>query len=75
VATAVGHRPPGCLLVPPDDVAALAAAMARAGDAPRRGGRAAGSDPFDALVAIYRTLSAPRPVPDGGRPGDRAPIF
>ncbi len=75
VATAVGHRPPGCLLVPPGDAAALAEAMACAAAAPRPQARAAGPDPFDALYAMYRTLAATRPLPDGGRPGERAPIF
>jgi glycosyltransferase involved in cell wall biosynthesis len=75
VATAVGHRPPGCLLVPQGDAVALAAAMARAGARPRAAGRVSGPDPFDALHAIYRTLAASRPLPDGGRPGVRAPIF
>jgi glycosyltransferase involved in cell wall biosynthesis len=75
VATAVGHRPPGCLLVPPGDARALAGAMARAADAPRPGARPAGPDPFDAIHAMYRTLAAPRPLPDGGRPGERAPTF
>ncbi|HET8541368.1 MAG TPA: glycosyltransferase [Anaeromyxobacter sp.] len=75
VATAIGHRPPGCLLVPAGDAAALAAAMERAAAAPRGRPRAAGADPFDALHALYRTLAAPRPLPDGGRPGERAPIF
>lgn len=75
VATAVGHRPPGCLLVPPGEPAALADGMARAAAAPHGGARAAGPDPFDALHAIYRTLAAPRPLPDGGRRGERAPTF
>lgn len=75
VASAAGHRPPGCLLVPPDDMAALAAGMERAAAAPRAAARLAGPDPFDALDAMYRTLAAPRPLPDGGSPGERAPTF
>ncbi len=75
VATAVGHRPPGCLLVDAADAEALAAAMARAAASPRGAGIAPGPDPLDALHAIYRTLAAPNPLADGGRPGERAPTF
>jgi hypothetical protein len=75
VATAVGHRPPGCLLVPPGDVAALAARLAEAAAAPRAPPRERGADPFDALLGIYAALGAPAPLPDGGRRPVRAPTF
>ncbi|HYG68672.1 MAG TPA: glycosyltransferase, partial [Anaeromyxobacteraceae bacterium] len=38
VATSVGHRPAGCLLVPPADRDALAARLVEAGSEARRGG-------------------------------------
>lgn len=74
-ATAVGHRPPGCLLAPPGDAARLAGAMERAAAAPRAASGASGLDPFDALHALYAALAAARPRPDGGRSGERAPTF
>lgn len=83
VASAVGHRPAGCLLVPPGDAAALAARLveaaalppaARAGG-PARADPAAPGDPFDALVALYGALGPSRPLPDGGRQVVRASTF
>jgi glycosyltransferase involved in cell wall biosynthesis len=82
IATAVGHRPAGCLLVPPGDARALAAAMALAGDGGARPGRVAGPDPFDTLCALYAALwrgpaglGRPRPRTDGGRGRARAPTL
>lgn len=77
VATRVGKRPEGCLLVPAADPDALAEAMTRAATAaPRRPQpRPDDADPFDSLVAIYESLLAPRPLPDGGRQRARAPTF
>jgi glycosyltransferase involved in cell wall biosynthesis len=76
VATAAGHRPPGCLLVRPDDRAALAAGMLEAAAAPPvPAARPDGPDPFDALAATYAALAASRPLPDGGRDAVRASTF
>jgi glycogen(starch) synthase len=75
VASAVGHRPAGCLLAPPADVAALATRMVEAAALPHPPPREAGPDPFDALLATYAALWASRPLPDGGRHPLRAPTF
>jgi glycosyltransferase involved in cell wall biosynthesis len=75
VATAVGHRPEGCLLVPSGDVPALAARMVEGAMLPRPAPRVGGPDPFDALLDMYATLAAARPLPDGGRRPARAPTF
>jgi glycogen synthase len=54
VASDVGHRPPGCLLFPSGDAAALASRLAEAAARGRPGpSAAAGEDPFEALLAIY----------------------
>jgi glycosyltransferase involved in cell wall biosynthesis len=74
VATAVGHRPDGCLLAPPGDPAALADRMVEAARRPPPAIRPGGPDPFDALFEIYASLGAPRPLPDGGRRPARARI-
>lgn len=58
VASAVGHRPPGCLLFPAGDAAALAARLAEAAAAGRPPARPRDEDPFDAIFAIYRALWA-----------------
>ncbi len=76
VATSAGHRPPGCLLVPPEDPSALAARMLEAAAAPAApAARPDGPDPFDVLAATYAALAAARPLPDGGRGEARAPTF
>jgi glycogen synthase len=75
VATAVGYRPEGCLLVPPGDAAALAAGMAEAASRPRPAPRTGGPDPFDTLFATYAALIAARPLPDGRQRPARAPTF
>jgi len=75
VASVAGHRPSGCLLVPPGDSAALASRMAEAAAAPRPAARVGEADPFDALFAIYASLAASRPLSDGGRRTARAPTF
>ncbi len=75
VASAAGHRPPGCLLFPPGDAAALASRLVEAAAAPRAPAAVHGPDPFDALFALYASLAAPRPRTDGGRRRDAAPTF
>ncbi len=76
VATRIGGRPPGCLLVPPDDVPALARAMETAATGtPPSPAQAQGPDAFDEILRIYAGLAAARPLPDGGRPPRRAPTF
>jgi glycosyltransferase involved in cell wall biosynthesis len=70
VASAVGHRPAGCLLFPPGDADALAERLAEAAALPRGSGRAAAAaprerDPLEALYAIYRSLWGGRPVARG----------
>jgi glycosyltransferase involved in cell wall biosynthesis len=74
VATAAGHRPAGCLLVPPGDAAALAARLVEAAAAPPPAARA-GPDALEGLLALYASLAPPRPLPDGGRRSARAPTF
>jgi glycosyltransferase involved in cell wall biosynthesis len=66
VASDVGHRPPGCLLFPAGDAAALASSLEAAASGPRPGPREPGEDPFDAIVATYRALAA---RPAGHRSG------
>ncbi len=73
VATAVGYRPDGCLLVPAGDAPALAARMIEAAASPRPAPRAGGPDPFDALHAMYAALS--EALSDGRRRPARAPTF
>ncbi|BDG08189.1 glycosyltransferase family 4 protein [Anaeromyxobacter paludicola] len=76
VASDVGHRPPGCLLFPSGDVAALAALLAEAGRSPApRAGVAPLRDPVDDLWAIYAALQGGPPLPSGGRVGARAPTL
>jgi glycosyltransferase involved in cell wall biosynthesis len=59
VASAVGHRPAGCLLFPSGDAAALAGRLAEAARAGRPGARLQPlEDPLDAILALYRTLRA-----------------
>ncbi len=62
VASEVGHRPPGCLLFPVGDAAALSARLEEAVVAARPGGGAGGAktgdDPFDAIVATYASLGS-----------------
>jgi glycogen synthase len=71
VASDVGHRPPECELFPVGDAGALAARLEAAAAARRPGPRAAGEDPFDVLVAAYRSLAAGCPA--GHRSGGCAP--
>jgi glycogen synthase len=79
VASAVGHRPDGCLLVPPGDANALADRLVDAVSRP--GTRAAtpppldAPDPFEAILALYASLGAAGPLPDDGRRPLRAPTF
>jgi glycogen synthase len=75
VATAAGHRPAGCLLVPSGDRASLAARMAEAATLPRPPPSLGDPDPFDTLIDTYASLAASRPLPDGGRGPVRAPTF
>jgi glycogen(starch) synthase len=75
VATAVGHRPDGCLLAPAGDAAALAGRMVEAAGHPRPSPRPAGPDPFDALHALYVALVEARPLSDGRRRASRAHTF
>jgi glycosyltransferase involved in cell wall biosynthesis len=57
VASAVGHRPPGCLLFPAGDARALAAELLAAARLPREAAPLVpGKDPLDALFAMYLTL-------------------
>lgn len=60
VASAIGHRPEGCLIFPAEDASALAACLAEA--ALRPGGRGPGGPPgrdsFDVVFAIYRAHHA-----------------
>jgi glycosyltransferase involved in cell wall biosynthesis len=75
VATAVGYRPDGCLLVPVGDAPALAARMVEAAARPHPAPRAGGPDPFDTLHAMYVALADARPLSDGRRRAARAPTF
>jgi glycogen synthase len=78
VASAVGHRPDGCLLVPPGDRDALAAALVESvsrPNAPAAPPAADEPDPFEAIVALYASLGAVGPLPDDGRRPLRAPTF
>jgi glycosyltransferase involved in cell wall biosynthesis len=67
VASAVGHRPPGCLLFPAGDARALAGELLAAARLPREAAPLVpGKDPLDALFALYVTLwGRPRPVTRG----------
>jgi glycosyltransferase involved in cell wall biosynthesis len=68
VASAVGHRPPGCLLFPAGDAAALAAQLVEAARLPAGAAPLLpGKDPLDGLFAIYAGLWG------GGRPVGRGP--
>jgi glycogen synthase len=77
VASDVGHRPPGCLLFRAGDPVALAARML---EAVALGARpppevAAGRDPVDALVALYRSVtSGERTNGAPPLPSDSAPL-
>lgn len=78
VATAVGHRPDGCLLVPPNDPDALARGLVEAASRPAARGPAAhegDADPLQAIVALYASLGVAGPLPDDGRRPLRAPTF
>jgi glycogen synthase len=67
VASAVGHRPPGCLIFPAGDLGALAARLAEAAAGGRpRPDPAGRDDPFEALFAIYAAHRA------GAAPARRA---
>jgi glycosyltransferase involved in cell wall biosynthesis len=66
VASAVGHRPPGCLLFPVGDARALAAQLIAAARLPRGAAPLLPSkDPLDAIWAVYRALWGARPVGRG----------
>jgi glycosyltransferase involved in cell wall biosynthesis len=66
VASAVGHRPPGCLLFPVGDARALAAQMLAATRLPRDPlPLVPGKDSVDALWSIYAALGRARPVGRG----------
>jgi hypothetical protein len=57
VASAAGHRPPGCLLFPPGDAGALARQMLAVRRLPAGAPVAlAGRDPFDVIREIYASL-------------------
>jgi glycosyltransferase involved in cell wall biosynthesis len=57
VASAAGHRPPGCLLFPPGDAVALAAQMLAAAKLPRGAPATLTShDPFDVIREVYASL-------------------
>jgi glycogen(starch) synthase len=59
VASDVGHRPPGCLLFPSGDLAALTERLAEAVRSGRPGARPVmADDPFDAILSIYQSLWA-----------------
>ncbi|HET9594605.1 MAG TPA: glycosyltransferase, partial [Anaeromyxobacteraceae bacterium] len=73
VASAVGDRPPGCLLFPPGDAAALAGRMLDAASAPAPRAHPPLRDPFESLVAIYGALTAARPIPSDSAEGGRTP--
>lgn len=76
VASAVGHRPDGCLLVAPGDPGALAARLVEAAGAPPPAAVAeAGADPFEALLALYAAPRRAGPLPDDGRRPIRAPTL
>jgi glycosyltransferase involved in cell wall biosynthesis len=70
VASAAGHRPPGCLLFPPGDAAALSAQMAAAARLPRGAPVAVSSrDPFEVIREVYASLWDHRgPVSRGAGP-------
>jgi glycogen(starch) synthase len=61
VASDVGHRPPGCLLFRSGDAGDLAERMVEITRLPRaavRSGRPpAERDPFEALLAVYRSVA------------------
>lgn len=66
VASAVGHRPPGCLLFPVGDARALAAQMIAATRLPRDPAPLVPrKDPVDTLWAIYAALGRASPVGRG----------
>jgi glycogen(starch) synthase len=78
VATAVGHRPGGCLLVPADDPDALMAGLIQAVSqrvVPAPATPEGEPDPLDAIVALYASLGAAGPLPDDGRRPLRAPTL
>jgi glycosyltransferase involved in cell wall biosynthesis len=73
VASAVGDRPPGCLLFRAGDAAALAARMLAAAQAPAPRAQPPLRDPFEALLAIYGALTGARPIPSDSAQGGRTP--
>jgi glycosyltransferase involved in cell wall biosynthesis len=76
VASAVGHRPPGCLLFPPGDAAALAARLVEALALPLGGAPVAvGPDPLDALVGVYHALRDATALSRSGPVASPAPTF
>lgn len=79
VASAVGHRPAGCLLFPAGDAGGLAARLAEAAalPAPPPTGRIAPvRDPFRDLLALYRALAHPASLPrDSAAPAEGPPSW
>jgi glycogen synthase len=69
VASDVGHRPPGCLIFPVGDAAALAARLEDAARSARPGPSVPGEDPFDVILATYRELAHPAAHRSGGMRG------
>jgi glycogen synthase len=78
VASAVGHRPPGCLLFHPGDAGDLARRMLAAARGPppqRVGATFPARDPFEELVEVYEALAGEvRTLPsDSARLGETPP--
>jgi glycogen synthase len=81
VASDVGHRPPGCLLFRAGDRDGLASRMLEAAALRARPGAPlpAAPDPVDALVALYRSVTAGErtngapPLPSDSAPMGEAP--
>jgi glycosyltransferase involved in cell wall biosynthesis len=76
VASAVGHRPSGCLLFPAGDSAALAARLAEASalpSSPRGEAVEPARDPFLDLLEVYRALAGQRPLPRDSAPPREPP--
>ncbi len=75
VASAVGHRPPGCVLFPAGDGVALAARLNEVADRSRRAEQRPQGDPFDALLHAYGELWSADPFLSGGLGAGRAPTL
>ncbi len=75
VASAVGQRPPGCLLFRAGDAVDLEHRMVEAARLPAPGGgrTAPVPDSFERVLAIYRSLVRRRPIPSDSAHLDQTP--